>query len=54
MDNDYYDFLDHSFDYKPKKRGHRGTMIKYLSIDWSRNHTQREIEIGQEQRICQK
>ncbi|CAD8093527.1 unnamed protein product [Paramecium primaurelia] len=23
MDNDYYDFLDHSFDYKPKKRGQR-------------------------------
>ncbi|CAK56634.1 unnamed protein product (macronuclear) [Paramecium tetraurelia] len=23
MDNDYYDFLDHSIDYKPKKRGQR-------------------------------
>ncbi|CAD8190357.1 unnamed protein product [Paramecium pentaurelia] len=23
MDNDYYDFLDHSLDYKPKKRGQR-------------------------------
>lgn len=27
MDNDYYDFLDHSFDYKPKKRGQRGIVI---------------------------
>ena len=29
MDNDYYDFLDHSFEYKPKKKGQRGLRINY-------------------------